>query len=47
MSNSKSTGGNASSENPAKKVQTTQIPTKTTRDDGHRVIVNKPKGGSN
>ena len=30
--------------NPAKTVTTPQLPTKSTRDDGHKIIKNTPQG---
>lgn len=44
MPDAKSTGSGAQAPNPAKGVETPQIPTKTTRDDGHKIIVNNPRG---
>lgn len=41
----KGTGG--STPNPAKEVTTPVMPLKSTRDDGHNIFVNMPKGGKN
>lgn len=47
MPDKKSTGSGTPAPNPAKGVKTPKIPVKTTRDDGHKIIVNRPRGEKN